>query len=176
MPCSFARRFSVSLLLPIVAACGAAATLPPQNDPAGFSDRLTEAVWYAENGDHPNLASLTDTGSTILVVPPGDGSTYVNGVFTVDVPDQDSVAFSARVGLVPGSTAAVRFTAYVQDGSTFPQLADVVAAPGGEPNDFTVDLSAFRGRAVLLILAVSSPGHSALSSSALWIDPRIVTP
>jgi hypothetical protein len=139
-----------------------------------LAGRLSEAVWYAENGDHLNLASTAD-GVSILVASPGDNSTYVNGAFSLNVPDADVVQFSAKVGVPSGTAGSVRFSAFVQDGADFPKLADVPADANGQMSDFVFDLSAFRGKAVLLILSVSSDGKP-LTTSATFAAPQIIVP
>ncbi len=182
------RSFFRLLLLPsafVLAACGAAATLSPEGETPLLSDRLSEAGWYAERGDHPGLASAADGilledssfhGGSIAVLSPGDDSTYVNGAFTINVPDRDVVKLSAKVGLPNGATGTVLFRAFVQNGADFPKLAEVAASADGHLDEFSVDLSPFRGRAVLLILAVSSPDQSPLTTPALWVEPKILTP
>jgi hypothetical protein len=172
----FRRLIPLCLAAAALSACGAAATLPPSIENSSLSARIGEGVWYAENGDHPGLAVPTDNGNSILVVPPGDGSSFVNGAFTIDVPDRESVQFRAQVGLPTGTMGEVRFRAFVQDNGSFPMLADVPAPTDGGLTDFTVDLSHFRGQALLLILAVSTPDLSPLSTSALWVEPAIITP
>jgi hypothetical protein len=171
----FSRLVPLAVVAAFAAACGATATLPPQLENPSLAGRVGEAVWYAEKGDHANLASASD-GNSILVIPPGDESTYVNGAFTIDVPDRDSILFSAKVGLPSGTAGSVQFSAFVQDGTNFPKLADVPSTGDGRLNDFVIDLSRFRGRAVLLILAVSTPDQTPLTVPALWVDPRIITP
>jgi hypothetical protein len=171
---SFPRLIPLAAAVLLIGACGAAATLPPQGESASLAGRLSEAVWYAENGDHPNLASTTD-GVSILVAPPGDDSTYVNGAFSLNVPDADVVRFSAKVGVPSGTTGSIRFSAFVQNGAEFPKLADVPADASGQMSDFVFDLSPFRGKAVLLILSVSSDG-TPLATSAQWVAPQIMLP
>jgi hypothetical protein len=168
-------RFGLTVSLAIIAvSCGAVATLPTEPEEGNLSSRVSEAVWYAENGDHPGLAVASE--GSILVLPPGDDSTYVNGAFSLEIPDADSVRLLARVGLGQAGDPPVAFRAYVQDGAQFPMLAEVISPSDGEAGDFIVDLSPFRGRSVLLILAVGTLDATPLRSSALWIDPVVLTP
>jgi hypothetical protein len=170
----FPRLFTLLIVALSLGACGAAATLPPQDEDGNLVNRSSEAVWYAENGDHLGLAQATE--NSILILPPGDDSTYINGAFSINIPDQEPVAFSAKVALPRGSVGNVLFRAYVQDGASFPMLAEVSVQPETASEDFFVDLSPYRGHSLLLILAVSSPDGSPLRASALWIDPKVLTP
>ncbi len=179
------HRLPLILLGAVALACGAAATLPPQLNDASLATRLQEAVWYAEEGDHTNLAVsgnavLAEDGVThlqsIVVLPPGDASGYVNGAFSILVPDRERVTFDAKVGLPSGSGSSVVFSAYIQNGTEFPLLAQVTASPDGHLDPLTFDLTPFRGKSVLLILATASADSTPLTTSALWVEPQILTP
>ncbi len=180
------RKRSYSLLLAsmlLLMACGS----EPQEGYAqldtSLADQFSEAVWYAELGEDLSFASRGDGvraedgafhANSIWLTTPQDGSTYINGVFYVDVPDEESAVFYSSVGF-PESMAgdeAVSFQLLVQEEDQFPSLARIEGAADGHLDELQADLSAYRGRSVVLILA-SSWESSTAPSDLLWVNPTI---
>lgn len=166
--------------------CGAVASLPPQEaESLNLINRTTDAVWYAENGTQEHFASPGDSisaedgqihASSILVIPPSNESTYVHGAFSLQIPDQDQVILQAQVGVPSGFSETVVFRVYVQDQTQFPKLAEVTARADGKLDSLSVNLSSYRGKDILLILAIASPKGGSLTSPGLWVNPQILNP
>lgn len=176
-------------LIPLCAAlllggCGASAVDYETTEELNLTGEFAGAVWYAEFGDPSATTSsienlIAEDGlirpETILLTSPGGESSYLNGVSTLDVPDQDPVYFTANIGFPfnAQSGASAHVQIYVQDqGVEFPVLADLTISADGELDQIVADLSAFRGQSVLFIVSISALENSPLANRFLLISPR----
>ena len=142
------------MLVLILAGCGAAATLPPEETPA-LNRTFSQAVWVSNVGDHaPWVFSTKD--NAIIVSPSTPQANYVHGAYLVDVPDVENVAFDAKVGVLDGSSASVSFQLYAQKGLEFALLGEISLNAFQAIQPFQVDLNEFRGQKMILILGLSS--------------------
>jgi hypothetical protein len=173
----------VAALLAVCVGCGAQATSVPESAVSAFTSRFGDAVWYAEVGESTAVAVLApgivaEDGvfypDAISVIDPGNGSTYVNGVFAVEVPDVDTVYFTAQVGFAAASVpeVPVRFSVVLQNGDHFPTLGEVVSDADGRLDHLVADLAPYRGENIVLILSASVSG-SDLPGDLLWVAPSI---
>jgi hypothetical protein len=179
------KRLLFLLSAAVCVGCGAAASLPPETDVSKLANRLEEGVWYTQAGGQTGLVVpgddvVTEDGfsrpSSILVRIPDADAAYIHGAFSVTVPDQETVWLTTALALPASETRPMTFQLYVQEGSEFPKLAEVVAQPDGQLDQMSVDLSRFRGQNILLILAATGSGSEVSNLAGLWIDPQIVTP
>lgn len=155
--------------------CGAAA-LPPQ-EPESTDALQGQAVWISDQGDHAAHVQYLDKFNKINILPSDPVAHYVYGAYTVLVPDVPEVVFRAQVEQSRVSSQAAVFQVYTQRGAEFVLLGQVLLDSSHESDQIEVDLSAYRGQDLLLILSVSAPTPDAtLSAPVSWDNPQIVHP
>ncbi len=180
---AFNKRSFLLLGAVTLVGCGAAASLPPENESFHLSNRVSEAIWNANGKEYSGLVAssgqvLGEDGnlyeSSITILPPTEESSQINGTFSINVPDQPVVRFRAQVGVSSQDMDAVVFRVYVQNGPDFPALAEVTAVPDGRLDQIDADLSAYRGKHILLILSTGSATDEYLKNPAFWIRPQLI--
>ncbi|MFH1018671.1 MAG: hypothetical protein V1798_10900 [Pseudomonadota bacterium] len=167
--------------------CGAAATLPPDGGLDTLRPALNQAVWHPEFGDQIQVSPIgvpvalengsVNSDAVSINVPDGQSS-YVHGVFLLDVPDEDGVSISAYVGFTDSATdgSSARFTIYIQDEGRFVSLAELTASKDGQLDTLIADLSAYRGQNRMLVLSASSDNGAPLLAPMVWATPQLYIP
>ncbi len=167
--------------------CGAAATLPPENGLSNLKSSLTQAVWYPEFGDQIQVSDVgtqvrledgSVSSNSITVQALDSQSSYVHGVFLLDIPDEEGVSISADIGFSESSPegTSARFTIYIQDEGRFVPLAEMTAFKDGRLDPVSADLSPYRGQNRMLVFSASSEDGSALSVPVVWVAPELHIP
>ena len=164
-------------------ACGGTAQPVQDLDTLNLSTNAYEAIWHGELGASPLTPMVSNEivaedgvahANTIHVPDPGDGSTYVHGVYSIDIPDNDDVRLISQVGFIANDVGQLRFRIYIQDEDRFPILAEVLSTGDGRLDWIEADVTPYRGQSRIVILAAIAEGESL--SPVLWIDPTLLSP
>src|SRR6266446_5321325 len=90
----------------LFAACGGTASPSFQEESPNLDKEMMSAIWYGDLGDRPLTPISGDTlvaedgriySSSMEIQPSEEGSTHINGVFLVDIPDSESVRFVSQI-------------------------------------------------------------------------------
>src|SRR5437867_2446021 len=137
-------------------ACGAAVPLP-EGEPSNFSATLQNAIWHPEGGGSALITNLTsgilEDGSNLtqgISISALNPSSYINGVFLMDIPDRDQVSFETNLSFLSGAqSSGVAVRLYLQDNGQFIPLSEVVSYMDGKVDHLSADLSSYRGQSRL---------------------------